>query len=457
MHKTMITGPGRRWKALFPGGLKRRTAGATLARCAVTLLLPIAPLVGHAQSSLSGFGVPAINSYGVAPLEIYSGDRDVLQLFTGLEVARHSNVFALPDGANPSALYGNSSRSDTIIRALAGVSFDRQVSLQRFRFDASVLPVKMLEYSRFDHVGYSAGGHWDWAVGKPYFGTLGARVTSGATAFGNYYINRQNIERRAKLYGSAGIRVTPDLAAFVGVDTETLDNSYSGVQAADYRLASAEAGMRFSRGEATSVDLVWRHTNGDYPNRQVIDALGNLLPSAVDNEFKQDAILARLQMRPSNDSRIGGHIGYTQRKFGTLSQRDFGGVTAGLNLEWKPTGLFTMRAELIRDIQSEELLTASYVDLTTLRLRPSFQLTGKIMLNGMIDVARASYEGDPGIAVSAAQARKDDISVFGVGLGYEYARNIMVNVEARRTQRKSNIGSVEYTDNLLSANVLARF
>lgn len=433
-----------------------RIAGKTLLRGLLIATLPLAPAVAHAQS-LSWFARPAISSYGVAPLEIYSQDRDVLQLYTGVELEHHSNIFALPDGTNPSAVYGKSSRSDTILRALAGVTFDRQVSLQRFRLDASVLPVKMLEYSRFDHVGYSAGGHWDWAVGRPYFGTLGFRFTSAATPFGNYYINRENIERRAKVYGSAGIRLTPDLAAFVGLDNETLDNSFSGVRAADYDFLSTEAGLRFARGDASTIDLVWRHTNGDYPNRQVVDALGNLLPGAVDNEFRQDAILARLQVRPSNDSRIGGQLGYTRRSFDNVSERDFGGITAGLNVEWRPTGLFTMRAELFRDIQSEELLTASYIDLTTLRLLPRYQLTGKIALNGLVSVSRASYEGDPGLAASTAQTRKDDINVLGLGLGYEYARNITVNLEARRTQRKSNIGSVEYTDNVLTANVLARF
>ena len=189
----------------------------------------------------------------------------------------------------------------------------------------------------------------------------------------------------------------------------------------------------------------------------MIDALGNLLPSAVDNEFKQDAILARLQMRPSNDSRIGGHIGYTQRKFGTLSQRDFGGVTAGLNLEWKPTGLFTMRAELIRDIQSEELLTASYVDLTTLRLRPSFQLTGKIMLNGVIDVARASYRAIPA-SQSRRRRRARTTSACSASVSVTNTRATSWSTSRRAGRSASpTIGSVEYTDNLLSANVLARF
>ncbi|MCM5571734.1 outer membrane beta-barrel protein [Burkholderiaceae bacterium FT117] len=394
--------------------------------------------------------------YGIAPLEVYASDRDVLQLFAGAEVERHSNVFALPDGVSPLSSYGNTSRSDTVFRGLVGISFDRQVSLQRFRLDAYALPVKFVEYSNFDNVGYSLGGHWDWAVGRPWFGTLGARLTSTLTPFGTYFVSSKNLERRARVYGSAGFRFTPRWAAFVGLDTETLDNSFSGVDAADFRFVSTETGLRYAPGTGTEVDFVWRRTSGEYPNRQVVDELGNLLPGAVDNEFTQNSLLARLQVRPSDDSRIAGRIGFTSREFENLSQRDFSGVTAGLNLDWMPSGAFTMRVELIRDIQSEELLTASYVDLTSLRLTPSLRLTGKVTLFGRAILSRASYEGDPGF-VLAGSPRKDDIRIFGIGLGYEYARNITVNLEARQTNRDSNYSTYEYSDTMLLANVLARF
>lgn len=423
----------------------------------VAALLPVFSLAAHAQTSIGTFSLPSINPYGVAPLEIYSEDRDVLLINAGLELARHSNIFALPDGVSPRPIYGKSSRSDTILTGLFGVSFDRQVSLQRFRLDAAVMPVKLFEYSEFDHVGYSAGGHWDWAIGRPWFGTLGARLTNRLTPFGNFFSNNKNTERRLKVYGSAGMRLTPDWAVFVGIDNETLDNSYAGVESSDYRFLSTEAGVRYFRSGATQLDFVWRRTNGDYPNRQVTDSVGNLLPGAVDNEFQQNSLLARVQFRPSNDTVFGGEAGYTRREFDNVSERDFSGPTARLFLDWKPTGAFTMRTELFRDIQSEELLTASYIDRTGIALRPSMQLTGKIVLSGIAAVSRASYEGDPGLSGLGAPARKDDLRVLGLGVGYEYARNITVNLEARRTARSSNFDAFEYDDNMLSANVLARF
>lgn len=420
-------------------------------------LLPAFAFSANAQTSIGTFSLPSVTAYGVAPLEIYSEDRDVLLINAGLELSRHSNVFALADGVSPRPIYGKSSRSDTMLTGLFGVSFDRQVSLQRFQLDAAVMPVKLFEYSEFDHVGYSAGGHWDWAIGRPWFGTLGARLTNRLTPFGNFFSNNKNTERRFRVYGSAGMRLTPDWAAFVGLDNETLDNSYAGVESSDFRFLSTEAGLRYARGTATSLDFVWRRTDGDYPNRQVTDSVGNLLPGAVDNEFKQNALLARLQMRPSNDTRVGGEVGYTRRKFDNVSERDFSGPTASVFLDWRPTGTLTVYGELFREIQSEELLTASYVERTGIAIRPSVQLTGKVMLHGTALISRASYEGDPGVSGLGLATRKDDLRVFGVGVGYEYARNISVNFKVQRTDRNSNFNAFEYDDNMVSANILARF
>lgn len=47
--------------------------------------------------------------------------------------------------------------------------------------------------------------------------------------------------------------------------------------------------------------------------------------------------------------------------------------------------------------------------------------------------------------------------MFGLGLGYEYSRTIRVNLDARRVTRTSNVASVEFDDNVVSASVLASF
>jgi hypothetical protein len=177
----------------------------------------------------------------------------------------------------------------------------------------------------------------------------------------------------------------------------------------------------------------------------------------IDNEFEQETVFARLQVRPSDDSRLAGRIGYAKRRYDTLSQRDFGGIVGGLNVDWRPTGALTMRVDLFRDIQSEEVLTASYVDVLTLAIRPTMRLTGKTVLRGLLSFSSQDYEGDPGFSAALGAVREDDITAFGIGLGYEVARNIEMNFDLRRNERKSNYERFSYTDNLFSVNLLARF
>ncbi len=406
--------------------------------------------VFRASIGLAGAGV--IYGFAVAPVAAQNADGDVISLTAGIGVTRDSNILRVSEGTNTRP-YGSDSRSDLIVRGNLGISFDRLISQQRLQMSAEVEGFKYKEYDDFDNVGYNAGLNYDWVIGRPFFGRVGGRIYKYQPAVQDRLIARPDAPRndveRQTLYFNGGMRFTPSWSAIAGWELDRRRNTSFIYEDADTDYNTVEAGGRYAPGTGTEIDLVYRRTKGDYRRTQQIGADGSpLLIAGRNNDFNQDAILARIQYRPSEDSLLAGRIGLTQRNYDFDSSRDFSGVTTGFDVEWAQTGAIQMRAALIRDIQSEELLTASYVDLTTLRLRPSFQLTGKIMLNGVIDVARASYEGDPGIAVSAAQARKDDISVFGVGLGYEYARNIMVNVEARRTQRKSNIGSVEYTANV---------
>ena len=58
---------------------------------------------------------------------------------------------------------------------------------------------------------------------------------------------------------------------------------------------------------------------------QLLRQLLPLLGGARSSDFKQDAILARISYRPTDDSRIAGRIGYTDRSYDVDSSRDFSG------------------------------------------------------------------------------------------------------------------------------------
>src|SRR5690606_16575459 len=152
------------------------------------LLATLLPLAAQAQSQAIGQQDLVTNTQGLADV-----NPDVLTFRAGVGLEHHSNIFNLPDGVEPTeATYGGSGRSDMQLRGLFGVNFDKQVSLQRFQLFGQLEPVKFMEFSRFDHVAYDLGANWDWAIGRPWFGTLGLRLTQRLSGFDSITITDKN-------------------------------------------------------------------------------------------------------------------------------------------------------------------------------------------------------------------------------------------------------------------------
>jgi len=369
---------------------------------------------------------------------------DVLTFEAGADLTYEDNIFLLPEGASPAAIFGDTSRSDSRIDALFGVKFDRDVSLQRFTVSGRIKPVKFVNYSQFDHIGYNFDANWAWAIGRPWFGTLGLNFGQGASSFADVRQSEKNLQRTRRVYFTGGLRLTPSWALIAGLDNTTLDNSTAAQEASNQDFTGIEAGARYAPGTGTELAFVYRRTDGEYPNRQVVDAGGGVLGTPIDNGFVQDQFLLRAQYKPNEDARIFGEVGLTSRSFDNLPERDFSGPTARLTYEFRPGGRFFMAADLIRDIASQEILTANFVDTTRIALRPSFRLTGKTTLNFNLSYAQLKYDGDPGFVASSAQVREDELTSLGVRADWQYSRNIVFNVALLMRERDSNFINNRY-------------
>lgn len=403
------------------------------------------------SAAVVSFSMPGFAAAQQQDLRIPT-QRDALVINAGLGFERHSNIFARDDAFDPTPTYGKSSRSDTVLRGQVGVSFDRDVSLQRFQLNAEIEPTKFLEYSRFDHVAVRAGANWDWAIGRAWFGTLGVRYEHRLAGFDTYQGADKNMVDLTKAYFTAGMRLTPDWAIIAGVDDQRVKYSVAAVSYADYNLLGGEIGVRYARGNQSNFDIVARHVKGEFPNLQTTNSVGAVI-TPLDNGFKEDSLQLRVGVRPSNESSLEGFVGYASRKYDNIPSRDFSGAIAGLTVAWAPSGAFRMQVQLQKELNPDNILIGNHVDATVLRLRPTIQLTGKTALVGLATVAQYKYSGDAGGGIQ----RKDDLTDLGIGAVYDYARNIQIRLDAKRTHRKSNIAAFEYTDNVLSGSVNLRF
>jgi hypothetical protein len=377
--------------------------------------------------------------------EVAPDQANALRLGVGADLQYHSNLFALPTNA----------RSDMLLRVPLSVLFDRDFGRQQLRLEAQVTPTKYFDNSRLDFVGYSAGGRWDVELARPFYTQLEARFDRFRTPFSSSFTD--NLEDRMLLRALGGFRFTPSWSVFSAIDQSTLDNSAALQRPNDFTFRGYEGGLRYEPGNATDVDFFYRRSDGEYPNRQVLDVNGNVLPGGIDNAFTQDAVLGRLVYRPSTDTRITGTAGYTRRDYSTLSQRNFSGFTIGGIVEWAWTGSVIMRVNILRDIVADTSLNANFAEIQRIALEPSIRMTGRTTLIPLAVWERRLYAGDPGFVISGAPERRDTLTRLGLEVRYEFARNVFLNGFGWSQRRSSNYSVFEFDDTVLGAGVRAYF
>jgi hypothetical protein len=384
----------------------------------------------------SALVLSAALSLGVSaqPVEMPVQVPEVLRVETGLSLAHHSNLFRQPVAA-----------SQSVWRALVGVRFEREFSLQRVTAYANAEPIRYVQSPEYDYVGYGVGAQWDWALGRPFFGTLSGRLSRVQTAFETVGAS-SNLQDVGFARFLGGMRWTQSWSLIAAVDRWSQTNSLATQRAADFSRTGYELGLRYVPARATEFDLVYRTEDGYYPNRQVVGLDGALLGAGIDNVYAQDAALLRVAYRPSDVSRLEGAVGITRRSYETVPQRDFSGVTASLQSIWPLSGAVTMRASLFRTIDSAELLSASYITATGAALRPVWSVASRLNLEGLMSYARQSYDGDPGFVLSGLPVRRDTVSVLGLRLNYELARRVALYGDVQRWQRRSNYDEFDVSD-----------
>jgi hypothetical protein len=144
-------------------------------------------------------------------------------------------------------------------------------------------------------------------------------------------------------------------------------------------------------------------------------------------------------------------VGFKQRRHDVLTQQDFNGWTGSVGWNWIPTGRIQVRLFLLRDIGGVYDLVTTYARYYTIGIGPSYQLTSKISLNGVLQHQDLRFLGntESGL-VSPNQDRHDTINIAGFGAAYQVTRVFGLGLNYTWSHRNSNVPFQGYTDNVIS-------
>jgi hypothetical protein len=151
-----------------------------------------------------------------------------------------------------------------------------------------------------------------------------------------------------------------------------------------------------------------------------------------------------MALTPTGSSNLSGEIGFAERRFENLGQRDFSGVTANLTYRYAITGSVVLNAAVRRDINNADFIFASYTDARVLTAGATWQATGKLVARAGLEHRRISFDGDPGFIIGLSTLRKDTLRGISVGLDYEVLRRGVVYTQLRRDTRDSTFNGLDF-------------
>jgi len=385
-----------------------------------------------------------------------TGDRP-LTLSAGQSFSADDNVLRLPRNIDPASVDGVPSRSDLISVTTLRAQYLNEISAQRVNAWAEARAVRFSEHGRYDHLAWDVGARWNWEVGRQWYGLVSAQDRRFIASFGDQRTGQKSLTNVTDLRLDAGYRFTPRWSGIAGVETSHRRNGLAQLRDADYRHTAYEFGARYDSGFGNDLALLWRHVDGRYPNRQVVDGFGVPLPTAVDNGFSQDSLVLRLTYQPNDKSRLSGDVGLTRHRLSTLAERNFSGPTAQLAYSYTPSDAWLIESYLRRDLGAAELINASFVNSLTLGGRLQWRPKARVTVRGIAEFRRLSFDGDPGTVLASIPVRRDRIRSLGLAVGWDVSRNASVWGEWRRDVRSSNFDLVDFEADVFTVSGLVKF
>jgi hypothetical protein len=363
--------------------------------------------------------------------------------YLGASLARghDSNVFRLPESANP--------KSDSYTTASLLAGFDQPISRQRFYGDLAIQRQRFDELDNLDNTGHKANAGWDWETIGNYSGTIKLSSEKSLASYSSLF--GQTLEglnlKRERIFDAQAQRGTArnDLQAFGAFNYRNTDYSSDLFRFRDNKRNALRLGARWHRSDLLTLGAAWVEARGKY--------------QSVGIDYRSHAIELTGDWKPSSASTIDARVGYEQRKYdsGAL-QRNFSGVTGLLRWQWEPTGKLSFTTSLVRDSDdSERFVDTPAADLTvagsrvtdSLILEGLWKATSKVSLNANLRYSDRSLVNPVGIQTIRGG---DKTRLASLGATWAVTNNVSLGCSVGRQTRTTDSPDLSFPFKATTAN-----
>lgn len=369
-----------------------------------------------------------------------------MQLYGGIGWAYDDNILRVPDDGP--AFDGR--RGDAYRTAEAGVVYNKQIGRQRLAATAKLSKVAFDNFEQLDYDGRDLQAAWFWELGNKFEGRAETLYVQTLAPYTDFRSDQRNLREQRRHVFDAGWKMHPSWKVRAGYSRDTFDYELQAQRYNNRTEKAGEAELLYRARSGSSVGLVARRVEGEYPFRRPFDN------HVLVDDFTQDELKARIEWLATGSTTVQALAGYVRRE-----QPSYGaGRTSGLNGRvtgiHAPRGKVSYTAAVWREFAPIESPVVSYTLNKGASIKASWAATGKLRLEANVVYEKRDYNARR--AFPGSNDLTDAIRSANVRAVWQVRRKVQViggyAYQARTGSPVLGTGKFDANVAQLSANVL---
>lgn len=379
---------------------------------------------------------------------------DLFQPFVSDTFSYDNNVYRLsPEAGDPKLFLGpDASKDDYINQASVGGRVHKALGRQILDVDLQFSEHQYARNTKLDHASTRDSAIWNWALGQPWSGRVGADYSKSLAGFANTRFFSADLLTQTGYFFDARYELNPRWSLDGGVRRSSTEHSAEARQTQNIDTQTVRGGLVYLTPRKDSLGLEYRHVDAQFPDRPLLFSL-----AAQDNVYSEDVASFAIKYNYSPKTRLEGSAGYLQRSHPHLDFRDFSGEIWRMSLFWTPTAKTQLNVSSWHEITAYAELASNFFVSEGVSLSPVWLPTEKLALSAQLRWETQDHTGGNGAALPGVPLRLDELFSAQAGVTYTPVRFAEISLSYAYSQRESNRLFFSYRDDTLNAAVKLNF
>lgn len=372
---------------------------------------------------------------------------DVLQVYGSAGYSYDDNLLRVAD--DQPAFDGQ--RSDSWLQAEVGLILDKPYKRQRLVASTRLSRFMFDHFSQLDYTGKDLQGTWYWEFGNRFDGKAGASYVETLAPYTDFNSDQRNLRQQRRAFVDGAYKFHPRWRARAAYTREEFTYDLVRQQINDRTEYTSELEADYLAPTGSTIGLVLRHIEGEYPNGQLVGGL------VVDDDFTQNEIKARVDWKASGLTKVQVLAGWARRKQPSFGDFSTSGFNGRISAEYTPRGKVSYNAAAWRDFAPIESTTVSYSLNKGASIGATWEATGQVKVEAYGSYERREY--NPRFAFLQAGDLTDSLKTARLRATWSPRRSLEV-VAGYAFQSRSGsemLGLGQFDSNSVSLNVTAKF